>query len=198
MKLLSVLFVLLLLSSCQNYQCPEFDKKHPINKWDWFPEANNTYIFLNNKQQEIEVVQTRYESTPSREFSCHACACIQDLKTYYTIPTLNIEFRCTLLYQGGGDDKAKDDGGIYYGIDRLGSPFSPHPQTVTEVEIPDYEFKEFNVTYSDSLKILNNTYLTVTELHVLDTTKSKIQKLWIVPNQGIVGFRVNNTDWIKK
>ncbi|MBX7153422.1 MAG: hypothetical protein K1X91_00580 [Bacteriodetes bacterium] len=195
-------FILLLISltfcSCQKYYCPGFDKEHPINKWDWFPESSKTYTYINTTQQEIELQQTRYASTPEREVSCNTCACFQDVTSYYSIGTLGIQLRCTLSYQGGGDDKTTDDGSLYYGVDKLGSPFTAHAQTVTEDEIPPYEFKEFNVIYSDSLRINNKLFFTVTELQILDNTKTTLQKLWIAPNQGLIGFRVHNQDWIKK
>ena len=120
------------------------------------------------------------------------------LTSYYNIITNNIQFRCDLSYRGGGDDDIKDEGSLYYGIDKIGSPFNPSGQSVIESENPPYELKEFDIVYSDSLILANQEYYDVTELNVIDTTKTKIHKIWIAPNKGMIGFKFNQQELIKK
>lgn len=192
------LFGLLASFSCQKYQCAGFDKEHPINKWNWFPENQVSYSFININQDKIELTRTKYEATQSREFSCDICACCQDLTSHYDIANVGIQFRCTLSYCGKENNRDNDGGGLYYGIDKIGSPFSPSMQTVHENEVPPYEYVEFETTIKDIIDIAGKEFTNVTELSVKDTTKSKIRKLWIAQNSGLVGFRMSNQNWRKE
>jgi hypothetical protein len=89
-------------------------------------------------------------------------------------------------------------GHYIFGIDKIGSPLNPSGQSVVESEISPYELKEFDIIYSDTLKLANQEFYNVTELNIKDTTKTKIHKIWIAPNKGIIGFKFNQQEWIKK
>jgi hypothetical protein len=198
MKTPFILIITLTIMGCQNYECPSFDLRHPINRWNWFPENFEAYHFTNSNFDTLVLTKNKYEITPTREFKCHMCGCFQDLTSYYNIITNNIQFKCDLSYRGGGDDDIKDEGSLYFGIDKIGSPFNPSGQSVVESEISPYELKEFDIIYSDTLKLANQEFYNVTELNIKDTTKTKIHKIWIAPNKGMIGFKFNQQEWIKK
>lgn len=199
MKSPLTIILILFFIGCQRYECPSFDKRHQINKWNWFPNNFETYYFINYSDLDtLFLTKNKYEMTPAREFECHMCGCFQNLQAYYSIINHNIQFRCDLSYRGGGDDEIKDNGSLYYGIDKIGSPFSPNGESVLESEIAPYEQKEFDIIYLDTIKLANQEFYNVTEFKIIDTTKTKISKIWIVPNNGIIGFKFEQNEWMKK
>jgi hypothetical protein len=198
MKVLLIVLLLLTSWSCQKYKCSGFDKGHSINKWNWFPENQGFYKYVNKNQEELELTRTKYEISESREFWCHMCACGQELTSHYDSYNVGIQFRCTLGYWGDENNTNNDKGSLYYGIDKIGSPFSSNEETVSENEVPQYEYREFEILFKDTVEIADTKFANVTELSVLDTTKTKIRKLWIAPSSGLIGFRVNNQDWRKR
>ena len=140
----------------------------------------------------INLVKTKFVFNQYEERRCHSCACFSDLENCYEINSLNIQFRVTLSYQS---DDSSDEGSIYYGVDSIGSPFEPIGETINEIEVSDYETKEFNVTLLDSLTLIFATYKTVTQLEIINSIKSDVQKIWVVPDKGIIGLNIKGNVW---
>lgn len=194
-KLIVTLIALLSISGCQKIECPAFDFNHPINKWHWFPDNEQNYQFVGIDSSTITLTQTRFQFNRFEERNCHQCACFSDLDTYYDFVNLGIQLRSLVSYQSG---ESSDEGSLYFGIDNIGSPFDPEELTISEVEIENYESQEFNVTLLDTLTIVDSTYFNVTQLAVLDTSKTDVRKVWIVPNSGVVGLQIHDKHWRKK
>ena len=183
------------LSGCQKIECPAFDFNHPINKWHWFPDNDAKYDFVDADLKTTELTQTKFEFNQFEERKCHMCACFSDLNAHYDFLDLGIQLRSTLSYQS---DVNSDEGSIYFGIDNIGSPFDPKENTVSEDEVENYESQEFDISLLDTLIIVDSTYLNVTQLAVLDTTKTEVRKVWIIPHSGIIGLKISNKVWKRR
>lgn len=194
-KLIIILTTLLTLNGCQKIECPAFDFNHPINRWHWFPNNEDSYEFMDSDSATIVLIRTSFEFNQFEERNCHSCNCFSDLNAHYDFFDLSIQLRSTLSYQS---DENSDEGSLYYGIDNIGSPFDPETITVSEVEVENSESLGFNVSLLDTLTVVDTTYLDVTQLSILDTTKTKVRKIWIIQDSGIIGLETSDNIWRKK
>lgn len=194
-----LLFLMLSLStfSCKKISCEAFDFEHKTMDWIFFPELNKVYTFLNADSTIITFNQINLDITEFEERRCHRCACSQNLKSTYKSSPNNIVLENYCSY----DSEWKEwVGSIEYSVDEIKTTMDFDNNELVEFLYTSEGEKQpaFNISNIANYNLLGTSFENLTQIEILDASKTKIEKIWILEGHGIVGLQINGEKWKKE
>jgi len=195
--LLLISFVTMItFSQCKTIECEEFNLTRPIMNWHFFPNLEQAYIFTNSNADSLIFNQSFFDQSEYEERKCHMCSCYQLLNTSYENQNLGLNFTNTANY----DTELFPDwiGGIQYQIDDIIADMTIEDGQLDELISQTDEETNFNITQQTNITLNSNNYSDVTQLEILVTNNSTIEKLWIQEENGLIAFEIDNTIWTKE
>lgn len=184
----------LVLSSCNKDHCEEFDLTHETMEWHFFPDLMDSYRFFDLESNQINFFQTHYSRSNEREVGGIQRACYPQLRTKYVSDTLQVTLENIAIYEAL---EGNVQSSIYYNVDNIECMIDVE-DNMFEPFIDDQNyFKEYEIKHLDTITLNSRPYYNLTQLEIIDISKSDIQLFWVQQNTGIIGFQIDNRIWLR-
>lgn len=183
-----------ILFSCKKIECEAFDTSHPIMNWHFFPDLQQEYTFSDIDSNLISFRKAQDYQSGYEERRCHMCYCHQELKSNYESAAKDLQLGNKAYYASlnGGDEQ------IYYSLNQINASILIENQSIRLDQTSSEGEQDLYLSVLDTFSLGGQEFEKVTQIEVLDTSKTEIEILWIKEKLGIIGFKLNQKIWFRK